>query len=71
MGSSESICGAATLLTNDPRRARQLDAGSRHNLVFGGSCWDPDHDAAMRIDGEAPGRQSHSQERHRSQGVVR
>ena len=32
---------------------------------------DPDHDAAMRIDGEAPGRQSHSQKRHRSQGSRR
>ena len=66
----ESISAAAPL-TNNPRGARQLDAGSRHNLVFGGSRQDPDHDAAMRIDGEAPGRQSHSQKRHRSQGSRR
>src|SRR5271166_2769755 len=33
--------------------------------------WDPDHDAAMRVGGEAPGRQSHSQKRHRSQGILR
>ena len=32
----ESISAAAPL-TNNPRGARQLDAGSRHNLVFGGS----------------------------------
>ena len=31
----ESISAAAPL-TNNPRGARQLDAGSRHNLVFGG-----------------------------------
>src|SRR6266850_4833740 len=28
---------------------------SRHTLVFGRSVRDPDHDAVMRIGGEAPG----------------
>ena len=28
---------------------------SRHTLVFGGSHADPNHDAVMRIGGEAPG----------------
>src|SRR3979490_3335758 len=32
---------------------------SRHNLVFGGSK-DPNHDAVMRIGGEAPRRRTHS-----------
>ena len=31
-------------------------------LVFGGP-WDPDHDAIMRIEGEAPGRRFHSSPR--------
>src|SRR3954453_16935066 len=31
-------------------------------LVFGGPC-DPDHDAIMRIEGEAPGRRFHSSRR--------
>ena len=31
-------------------------------LVFGGP-WDPDHDAIMRIEGEAPGRRFHSSRR--------
>ena len=38
---------------------------SRHNLVFGGSK-DPNHDAAMRIGSEAPGRRTHSTFRHDS-----
>jgi hypothetical protein len=33
---------------------------SRHNLVFGGSISDRNHDAAMRIGGEAPRRRAHS-----------
>ena len=33
---------------------------SRYTLVFGRSCADLDHDAVMRIGGEAPGRQAHS-----------
>ena len=44
-----------------------LDASlSRHNLVFGAIRMDRHHDAAIRIDGEAPGRQSHSHLRHDS-----
>src|SRR4051794_33106885 len=33
---------------------------SRRELVFGGVPRDPDHDAAVRIGGEAPGRRAHS-----------
>ena len=33
---------------------------SRHKLVFGRLRGSPDHDAAMRIGGEAPGRRAHS-----------
>ena len=36
---------------------------SRHTLVFGGSRVDPDHDAVIRIGGEAPGRRAHSKPR--------
>jgi hypothetical protein len=36
---------------------------ARHNLVSGRPATGPDHDAAMRIDGEAPGRRAHSQPR--------
>src|SRR5450755_4647316 len=38
---------------------------SRHNLVFGGSK-DPNHDAVMRIGGEAPRRRTHSFPRHKA-----
>src|SRR5271170_8232962 len=43
---------------------------SRHNLVFGGSK-DPNHDAVMRIGGEAPRRRTHSFPRHKSHGASR
>src|SRR6516164_5476478 len=36
---------------------------SRHTLVFGGSDADPNHDAVIRIGGEAPGRRAHSKPR--------
>src|SRR5207253_10065713 len=38
---------------------------SRHNLVFGGVEKTHDHDAVMRISGEAPGRRDHSVERQK------
>jgi hypothetical protein len=44
---------------------------SRRNLVFGGSDGDPNHDAAMRIGGEAPERRAHSVTRHDSHGANR
>jgi hypothetical protein len=45
---------------DDQRGARFVGADqSRHNLVFGGSK-DPNHDAVMRIGGEAPRRRTHS-----------
>src|SRR5690349_20332452 len=34
---------------------------SRRDLVFGWIPGDPDHEAAMRFGGEAPGRRAHSQ----------
>jgi len=43
---------------------------SRHNLVFGGSK-DPNHDAVMRIGGEAPRRRTHSFPRHKSHDTSR
>ena len=36
---------------------------SRHTPVFGGSAADPNHDAVIRIGGEAPGRQADSKPR--------
>src|SRR5215813_7532001 len=48
------------------------DAISRRNLVFGGSIRsDRDHDADIRIGGEAPGRQAQSTGRHRVHGSRR
>src|SRR4051812_28620241 len=44
---------------------------SRHTLVFGRSTWDRNHDAVMRIGGEAPGRRAHSQERCQHHGWLR
>jgi hypothetical protein len=38
---------------------------SRHNLVFGGVAKTHDHDAVMRISGEAPGQRDHSVERQK------
>ena len=43
-----------------PRGARHRARTSRYTLVFGRSRADLDHDAVMRIGGEAPGRQAHS-----------
>src|SRR5712675_2794652 len=43
---------------------------SRRNLVFGGSK-DPNHDAVMRIGGEAPRRRTHSFPRRKSHGTSR
>jgi hypothetical protein len=52
------------------RYARDDSRGARHLAPFIAPqpCirwihWDPDHDATMRIGGEAPGRRAHSQER--------
>src|SRR3954447_10488074 len=36
---------------------------ARHNLVSGRPATGPDHDAAMRIGGEAPGRRAHPEPR--------
>ena len=63
----DSTSTAATLVGRDViegscHRARS----SRHNLVFGRSVG-PDHDAVMRIGGEAPRRRAHSGKRLQSQ----
>src|SRR5215467_6470714 len=47
----------------DPRGTRHGRGTSRHTLVFGGSDADPDHDAVIRIGGEAPGWRAHSKPR--------
>src|SRR6516164_7582306 len=38
---------------------------SRHKLVSGGLCCELNHDAVIRIGGEAPGRRAHSKPRHK------
>ena len=38
---------------------------SRHKLVSGELCCELNHDAVIRIGGEAPGRRAHSKPRHR------
>src|SRR5437870_11131646 len=43
---------------------------SRHTLVFGGFHADPNHDAVMRIGGEAPRRQAHSLRRRASHACL-
>jgi hypothetical protein len=46
-----------------PRGARHQVRQTRHKLVFGRSCWNLNHDAVIRIGGEAPGRRAHSKPR--------
>ena len=46
-----------------PRGARHQARQTRHKLVFGRSCWNLNHDAVIRIGGEAPGRRAHSKPR--------
>ena len=54
-------CDLLLRIAQDDRRGARLQARtSRHNLVFGGPSEGSDHDAAMRIGGEAPGRRAHS-----------
>src|SRR5512146_601626 len=50
-----------------PRVAHECSCGV---LVFGG-CYDPNHDAAMRICSETPRRRTHSKGRHKSHGGMR
>ena len=56
--------------TTMSRGARCQGSSRCRNLVFGESC-DPNHDACMRIGGEAPRRRTHSVERHQSHGETR
>ena len=55
---------------DDPRRARHWRGTSRHTLVFGGFDVNPNHDAVMRISGEAPRRQAHSLRRRASHACL-
>jgi hypothetical protein len=52
LGRRAKQCGRDDLRRSLPSRKRS----SRHNLVFGGSPRDPNHDAVLRIGGEAPRR---------------
>jgi hypothetical protein len=54
------------------RRPKTLNGRgtSRHTLVFGGSDADPNHDAVMRIGGEAPRRRAHSLRRRASHACL-
>ena len=46
---------------NDPRGARPLGAKHRAATLYSvGSVLDPDHEAVIRFDGEAPRRRAHS-----------
>jgi hypothetical protein len=55
-----------------PRGARcRGTRDSRRNLVSGGSIRTPDHDASMRISGEAPRRRTHSRNRCQHHGLLR
>ena len=45
-------------------------ATARHTLVFGGSDADPNHDAVIRIGGEAPRRRAHSLRRRASHACL-
>jgi hypothetical protein len=44
---------------------------SRHTLVFGRSTWDRNHDAVMRIGGEAPGRRGPFSKAVSNHGLLR
>ena len=51
----QALCG------NDPRGARPLGAKHRAATLYSvGSVLDPDHEAVIRFDGEAPRRRAHS-----------
>ena len=54
--------------TTMSRGARCQGSSRCRNLVFGEFC-DPNHDACMRIGGEAPRRRTHSSHRHESHGL--
>jgi hypothetical protein len=65
--------GAARPTETRARRTRGACPAWRlgaHNLVFGGP-WKSDHDAVMRIGGEAPWRRAHSLPRHEAMGWLR
>src|SRR4051812_43069728 len=61
-GASSTSCSAKA----EPRRSEgSLPAGADHRAtpLYAVGPQGPDHDAVMRIGGEAPGRRAHSQER--------
>ena len=48
-------------IENEPEGSPPMGReNSRRDLVFGWARRDPDHEAAIRFDGEAPGRRAHS-----------
>ena len=55
---------------NDPRGTRQWTRNIASTLLYSGVWSRPDHDAAMRIDGEVPGRRAHSLRRRGSHACL-
>src|SRR5246500_3598761 len=55
---------------DDPRRTRQWTRNIASTLLYSGVWSRPDHDAAMRIDGEVPGRRAHSLRRRESHACL-
>ena len=69
-GASSTSCSAKA----EPRRSEgSLPSGTDHRAttLYSVGPQGPDHDAVMRIGGEAPGRRAHSQERCQHHGRLR
>jgi hypothetical protein len=59
-----------TFPKDDPRGTRQWTRNIASTLLYSGAWSRPDHDAAMRIDGEVPGRRAHSLRRRESHACL-
>src|SRR5215210_5678693 len=69
-GASSTSCSAKA----EPRRSEgSLPSGADHRAtpLYSVGPQGPDHDAVMRIGGEAPGRRAHSRKRCRHHGLLR
>src|SRR3954449_13006033 len=69
-GASSTSCSAKA----EPRRSEgSLPSGTDHRAtpLYAVGPRGPDHDAVMRIGGEAPGRRAHSRKRCRHHGLLR
>src|SRR3982750_4039090 len=69
-GASSTSCSAKA----EPRRSEgSLPSGADHRAttLYSAGPEGPDHDAVMRIGGEAPGRRAHSRKRCRHHGLLR